>query len=74
MSPLFTRNDKGEIEVMWVTSGVVQGAVPSTLQFTAGVKKLYNKLNEEYSDFVMAAATDDLNSLLKPEQDDYEGW
>ena len=73
MIPLFTRNDKGEIEVMWVTSGVVQGAVPSTLQFTAGVKKLYNKLNEEYSDFVMAAATDDLNSLLKPEQDDYEG-
>ena len=71
---MFTRNSKGEIEVIWATTGVTQGAVPSTLQFTAGVMKLYDKLSEEYPEFFMAAATDDLNSLLKPDQDDYDGW
>ena len=74
MIPLFTRNKKGEIEIIWVSTGVIQGAVPSTLQFTAGVMKLYNKLKEEFPEFVMAAATDDLNSLLKPDQDNYDGW
>ena len=74
MVPLFTRDDKGSIEVLWVSTGVVQGAVPSTLLFAAGVMKLYSKLSEEFSDFVLAAATDDLNSLLKPAQDDYDGW
>ena len=74
MIPLFTRNEKGEIVVIWSCTGTVQGAVPSTLQFAAGVMKMYDILSQEFNEFFMTAATDDLNSLLKPSQDDYDGW
>jgi len=36
--------------------------------------EVYDILSQEYPDFFLTAATDDLNSLLKPDQDDQDGW
>ena len=72
--PMITRNDKGEIVVIWSSTGAPQGSVSGNTVFTAGISKVFDTLREEYSEFFLAAATDDLIQFIKPDEDSYEGW
>lgn len=72
--PMFTFDVEGQIRVIWCTNGVPQGSVPGSTLFSIGVAPVFRKLQEDFPDFCLAAATDDLIAIIKPASDTEEAW
>ena len=71
---MITRNVTGQIDVIWSSTDAPQGSVPGTTIYNAGVSRVYETLRMEFQDFFLTAATDDLISFFKPDDDDYDSW
>ena len=41
---------------------------------SVGVAPVFSQLQEDFPDFCLAAATDDLIAIIKPELDTDDGW
>ena len=72
--PLFTRDVDGNIQVIWSSTGAPQGSVSGNVVFTAGVSEVFSILRNEFPDFFLCAATDDLTQFFKPDVDTHDEW
>ena len=72
--PLFTRDVNGNIKVIWCSTGAPQGSVSGNIVFTAGVSEVFSILRDEFPDFFLSAATDDLTQFFKSDIDTHDEW